>query len=101
MTHMSRNLSRMLVLLPVALAGLTYIVYLQPKAIEEVLEVRRLHLLLVCYWVTVVVALLCLLRVRRHPKLIIASVIATILLLFPQTETVLVLTTWSIKGFAP
>jgi len=91
----------MLVLLPVALAGLTYIVYLQPKAIEEALEVRRLHLLLACYWLTVAVCLLCLLLARRHPKLVIASVIATILLLLPQTETVLVLTTWSIRGFGP
>lgn len=98
---MPRYLSRVLAFLPIALALFSYIVYLQPKALADLVEVRRLHLLLACYWVTVAVALLCLLLARRHPKLIIASVIATVLLLFPQTETVLVLTTWSIKGFAP
>ena len=100
---MSPRLSRALLLIPVALACLTYAAFLnlEPKALDWVAQLLRFHLLIACYWVTVIAALASLLLVRRHPKVTIASLILTALILYPPTETALFMTIWSIRGFAP
>jgi hypothetical protein len=88
------------VTVPVALALLTYFLWLRPKLLLDI-EPRPLLTLLVAFWLSVAAAASSLLLLRQIPRTVAASVALTALILYVPASTVLTLTGWWLAGTPP
>jgi hypothetical protein len=67
----------------------------------HVFSIKTPLVILSCYWMSVLACLGPLTRIRRHPRLTVLSVLMTLGLLMPATQTAMLFTFWSVRGFAP
>jgi len=85
---------------PIALAALVYLLWWRPKLLIDV-EPSPLIYMLTAFWLTVIASASSLLMVKRLPRLVVASIALTALILAIPASTALTLTGLWLTGNAP